>query len=381
MLRIRIFLLIFTLFSFAFKSSAQQKTAEDSILAYMKQTPIVGLSVAVVKNNKIIYNKSFGFKNLSTKEPLENDDIFRIASISKSFSATAIMQLVEKGKLSLDDDLTKLVGFKVRNPKFPDSVITLRMALSHRSSINDRNGYFTLDAINPEKNPDWAKGYNNYAPGADYQYCNLNYNMIGTIIEKVSGERFDRYVQKNILKPLKLYGGYWVDGLDSTRFAAIYEYNVDSGKFFHSPDAYHPRREQVAKYVMGYSTPIFSPTGGMKISAKDLAEVMVMHMKKGKHKGRRIISENSASQMQQKLSEKEGYGMAISTTEKLIDGKVMKGHTGVAYGLFSAMFWQPEEKFGFVVISNGCHPGYTNGYNTVMRRMIDILYRSFFAQN
>ena len=78
---------------------------------------------------------------------------FRIASISKSFSATSIMQLVEAKKLSLDDDVSKLVGFKVRNPRFPKTVITLRMILSHRSSINDSQGYFTLDAINPAKNP------------------------------------------------------------------------------------------------------------------------------------------------------------------------------------------------------------------------------------
>lgn len=79
------------------------------------------------------------------------------------------------------------MGFKIRNPKFPETVITLRLLLSHLSSINDKQGYFTLDAINPAKNPDWAKCYNDYEPGKGYQYCNLNFNMIGTIIEKYSG--------------------------------------------------------------------------------------------------------------------------------------------------------------------------------------------------
>jgi len=71
--------------------------------------------------------------------PLSDRTIFRIASISKSFSAVAIMQLIEAGKLSLDDDASKLVGFAVRNPKFPDKVITLKMLLSHTSSINDHD--------------------------------------------------------------------------------------------------------------------------------------------------------------------------------------------------------------------------------------------------
>ena len=67
--------------------------------------------------------------------------------------------------------------------------------MSHTSSIKDSEGYFNLDVINPDKNVNWAKCYNNYAPGKGYMYCNLNFNMVGTIIEKLSGERFDQYVK------------------------------------------------------------------------------------------------------------------------------------------------------------------------------------------
>jgi CubicO group peptidase (beta-lactamase class C family) len=212
-------------------------------------------------------------------------------------------------------------------------------------------------------------------------YCNLNYNMTGTIIEKVSGERFDQYVKRHILDPLGLYGGYCVDSLDKSRFATIYEYNGDSARFYASPGAYAPRSAEIANYIMGYSTPVFSPTGGMKISATDLAQYMIMHMKMGRYKGKRIISKKSAIQMQTKISDKEGYGLAIMTTDKLIVGKTMKGHTGSAYGLYSAMFFQPEEKFGIVVISNGCHPGYTDGVNTVIRKTVNCLYDSFILKS
>ena len=343
----------------------------------MQQSAVAGLSVAVVKNNKIIYTHSFGSKNIETNTPLSNNDLFRIASISKSFSATSIMQLMEAKKISLEDDISTLVGFKIRNPKFPETVITLRMVMSHRSSINDRQGYFTLDAINPDKNKDWAKCYNDYEPGTGYQYCNLNYNMVGSIIEKISGKRFDQYVKQHILDPLQLYGGYCVDSLDKTRFATIYEYNDSLKKFIAAPAAYAPRSEEIRNYTMGYSTPIFSPTGGMKISAPDLAAYMMMHMNQGKYKGKRVISKTSAKQMQTKLSDKEGYGLAIMTTEKLIAGKTMKGHTGSAYGLFSAMFFHPEEKFGIVVISNGCHPSYSDGFNTVIKKTVNCLYDNF----
>jgi len=372
-------IIFFLCFSSFLQSTAQPTSAEECIKNIMQQTPVAGLSVAVVKKGKIIYTHSFGNKNIEANTPLTDDCLFRIASISKSFSATSIMQLAEKKKLSLEDDISNLVGFKIRNPKFPERVITLRMVMSHRSSINDSQGYFTLDAINPEKNIDWAKCYNSYEPGTGYQYCNLNYNMIGTIIEKKSGERFDQYVKHQILDPLKLYGGYCVDSLDNSRFATIYEYNDSLKKFVASPAAYAPRSEEIKNYTMGYSTPIFSPTGGMKISAPDLAAYMIMHLNQGKYKGKKIISKQSAKQMQTKLSDEEGYGLAIMTTDKLIAGKTMTGHTGSAYGLYSAMFFNPEEKFGIVVISNGCHPSYTDGFNTVIKKTVNCLYDSFIA--
>ena len=374
------FLLILqTLFLISTDLKAQPEKAEAGIQSIMQEIPVMGLSVAVVKDNKIIYAQSFGTKSRENNTPLTNDCIFRIASISKSFSATSIMQLAERKKLSIDQDVSELIGFKVRNPKFPETVITLRLMMSHLSSINDSQGYFSLDAINPEKNPNWAKSYSHYEPGKGYAYCNLNFNMIGAIIEKISGERFDQYVIKHVLDPLGLYGGYDVDGLDKSRFASIYEYRADSSKFILSESAYASRAKDISNYAMGYTTPVFSPTGGMKISATDLAQYMLMHSNYGKFKGKRIISKKSAQQMQTALSEEEGYGFAIETTSKMIPGKTMKGHTGVAYGLFSAMFFHPEEKFGIVVISNGCAPGYSEGYNTVIRKTINCLYESLIV--
>ena len=353
---------------------AQAEKAEAAIQQLMQTTPVVGLSVAVVKDNKIIYNHSFGYKDLEQKLPLQNDHIFRIASISKSFTTTAIMQLVAKKQISLDQDVSELVGFKVRNPKFPSTVITLKMLLSHRSSINDSEGYFSLDAIDPAKNPNWEKSYNAYEPNKGYMYCNLNYNLAGSILEKITGVRFDQYIQQQILDPLGLYGGYNVNALDSNLIAKIYEYKRDSTKFTHSPSAYAPRTEEINNYTMGRSTPIFSPTGGMKISAHDLAEYMVMHSQLGKYKGGRMISKKLSKQMQAIISEEENYGMALETSTQLIPGKTMIGHTGVAYGLYSIMFFEPKEKIGFVVISNGCDPKTINGINGVLHKTVNILF-------
>jgi CubicO group peptidase (beta-lactamase class C family) len=164
--------------------------------------------------------------------------------------------------------------------------------------------------------------------------------------------------------------------LDAGLFATLYEYD-STKKFKPSPAVYNPRREEIKNYVMGYTTPIFSPTGGMKISAADLAKYMMMHMNNGKYKGTRIISKKSSKTMQTKIAEKEGYGLALTTVDNLIPGKTMTGHTGSAYGLYSAMFFNPKEKFGFVVITNGSNPAYKDGFNAIIRRTVNSLYERF----
>jgi len=364
--------------------SAQNKKMEDELQQIMQSTSAVGLSVAVVKDDHIIYTHSFGSKDQESNTPLNDSDIFRIASISKSFSATSIMQLREAGKLTLDDDFSKLVGFKVRNPAYPNTIITLRMVMSHTSSINDSQGYFTYDVINPDKNPNYAKCYNNYEPGKGYAYCNLNYNMVGAVIERISGERFDTYIKHHVLDPLGLYGGYCVDSLNSKRFVTLYDYDSVAKKLKADPSAYKQRSEVIQNYVIGYSTPVFSPTGGMKISATDLAKYMIMHMNYGKANGVRIISKKSEKLMRAKVSDNEGgYGLALRGSDDLIPGEKMVGHTGSAYGLYSAMFFQPKKKFGIVVITNGCITNYLPGSTdivVVLRETVNCLYNNLIKE-
>jgi CubicO group peptidase (beta-lactamase class C family) len=117
----------------------------------------------------------------------------------------------------------------------------------------------------------------------------------------------------------------------------------------------------------------------MKISAKDLATYMMMHANYGKYNGVKIISKKSSKLMQTAASGLEPYGFALEAPGSIINGQKLIGHTGFAYGLFSAMFFNPQEKYGIVVISNGCHPGETNGYNNVIRKTVNALYESLIA--
>lgn len=352
------------------------KNADKAIASIMEKHGNVGVSAVFVKDGAIVYQKNFGYKDIDKKTPIENDDIFRIASISKSFVATSIMQLVEQGKLSLDDDVSDLIGFTVRNPRHPKKVITLRSVLSHTSSMSDAGGYFTLDPINPKVTNDQSKSYYEYEPGTDYNYCNLGYNLAGTIVEKISGVRFDEYVRTNIFNKLGLYGGHNVNLLDASKFIPIYEWDAEKGAFGRQDAAYNPRKKDIENYVMGYSTPIFSPTGGIKISAGDLAKYMTMHMNFGELNGVRVISEESAKEMQKinwHYNDNTGYGLAITTADHFVNGKLLKGHTGSAYGLYSVMFFHPEEKWGIVVITNGVK----EEYRKFQQETMNLLYDTF----
>lgn len=364
------------LLAFIIPLQAQEAITKQRLQQLMKEYPVMGLSVAVVKNGKVVHTQALGWKE-ERKVSLKTSDLFRIASISKSFIATSLLQLVEKNQLSLDADVSELVGFKIRNPKFPNTVITLGMLLSHTSSINDQEGYFTLDAIHPAKNGSWAKAYNAYEPGMGYQYCNLNFNLAGAILERVSGIRIDQYVKKNILDPLKIYGGYNVDELDSDRFAKIYAYDRRQAKFNYTEVAYASKNLNNTNYILGYSTPLFSPTGGMKITVPDLAKYMIMHMNLGKFESVRILTEQSSQRMQTPVFEGKNYGLGLRQTTTLLPDILLKGHTGSAYGLYSGMFFNPEENYGFVVVSNGCDPRYEEGFNVVIRNAFQILYEEW----
>lgn len=357
-------------------SGFREKSFEKDIEAYREEVGNVGLAVAVVKNGTIIYHQQFGVKNLQTQEPIAEDDLFRIASISKSFSATSIMQLKEKGLVTLDTDVSELAGFPIRNPRYPEKVITLEMLLSHTSSLNDSEGYFTLDAVNPAANPNWQNCYNDYAPGEGYEYCNLNFNLVGSFIEKLSGERFDQYVVNHVLKPLGIYGGYCVDSLDRDKFVSLYNY-ID-GQFVEETEAYEPRSERIAAYKFGYDTPVFSPTGGMKISALGLARYMMMHMGWGTAPdGTRIIDEEDSRSMQTERSAPEHYGLALGHAFDRIPGVELVGHTGSAYGLRSAMFWAPDRSFGLVCISSGSHEEYDADDSQILNEVLKRLHKHF----
>lgn len=342
------------------------QSLDTEIQKVMKKYHAVGVTAVVVKNNEVIYNHTFGYNpdysDTTRREPIPTNGIYVIASISKSFVATAIMQLVEKNLLNLDDDVDNFLDFRVRNPQYPDTPITVRMLLNQRSSINDKH-YGSLSHIDPEKGEKWKECYNDYCPGTKFKYCNFNYNLLGAIIEKVTGQRFFDYIDTNIMNPLGLNASYNLTKINSTMLVRSYKYDKETKGFKKDSYIYNPQyyREKLKDYKLGSSTAFFSPSGGVKISAIDLAKYMIMYMNYGEYHEKRILSKESVLEMWKPQGEDESpdsyftqYGLSFSRWSKIVDGESFVGITGGAHGVHSAMYFNPEKKYGLIVICNGC---------------------------
>ncbi len=351
----------FLLMLFVISSKGQDvKSLEADIQYIVDRYRAVGVSVVAVKDNRIVYTRSFGYNpdynDTTLRMAIPSNGIFLIASISKTFISTAIMQLVEKRLLKLDDDVNKYLLFNVRNPKYPNTPITIRMLLNHRSTINDN--YYSLDInqINPEKGKNWKGCYSDYLPGTKFKYCNFNYNLVGAIIEKVTGMRFFDYIDDNIMAPIGLNASYNLTKLDSTLLVRSYKYNKKTEEFKKENRVYSCQyyRDKLKNYELGSSTAYFSPSGGVRISATDLAKYMMMHMNYGEYNGKRIISKASELEIWMPQAVDTTYALGFFRDKTILNGESVVGVRGCANGVHSIMLFNPEKKFGFVVICNGC---------------------------
>ena len=369
--------------------NAQMQSAVESI---RKEFNIMGLSVAVVCDGKLTGTWHAGLRDYERSLPVDENTKYRIASISKFVMTTAMMKLRDRRMLDLDEDIGTFLRFPVSNPNHPDKPITVRMLLLHTSSVNEGRGYdpFLMDTYGNVGNPPsftelLSPGGSYYTedmwrkepPGTYYSYCNANFGLAGTVIERITGQRFEDFMQQNLFVPLGITGSYIPEGVtDINNLAVIYRC-IDSVWTPQTDDfngvMNSPR--DFSGYKTGTNGAVFSPQGGLRISASELARIMILHMNGGRYGGERIISRRSIRLMQKaqwtsdgtngEAEEARSFSRGLSVhilpepapDEPLPEGVRMIGHTGSAYGLYSAFFFDPVQKYGFIFIMNGIHDG------------------------
>ena len=404
-----LFLLTFLLF---FTSHILSQTLEEAFADIAASNDMMGGSLVVYCEDGIIAEVTVGMADFARGIPITIDTKYRIASISKTVTAIAVMQLVEQGLLSLDDSLRSVLGYSVVNPFFPDSVITIDMLLSHRSSIIDGSTYadFLGATVNDNPIPSLSElltptgGYysssqfNTIEPGTYFNYSNVNFVILGTVVEQISGLRFDAYVKQFISDPLELDASFNVNDLLNIDQVAVL-YRKPGGVWTPQQDNFlgvQPEFTNLEGYIPGTNGGRFGPQGGFRSSAKDLAKLFLLLMNQGSFEGVTLLSPESCEALLAEqwtfdgsngntlgglfLSWGRGVHRITATPGAdiaLPNSDAMVGHAGEAYGLVSDAFFDAERKAGFIFLTNGVGNGYatndTSAFYTVEQEVFQAI--------
>lgn len=336
-----------------------------------------------------------GMADVAAGRALTADDPARIASVSKLVVSIGVMRLVEAGKLDLDADVSTLLGQPLRNPAFPDTPITLRMLLSHTSSLTDDAGYWNVPLGEDSRSiTSQAKTWDaKHAPGGFFRYSNLNFPIIAQLMEAATGERFDRLMQRLVMRPMGLHACYNWSGCEEAAYArAVVLYDTDGKPVRDDLKGRMPGCMVIAakdrscdiarRWQAGRNGTLFSPQGGLRISANDLARIGRMLLNDGVIDGQRILSPRSVRTLATPvwtyakgngaiIEEDEpnrggffcSYGLAVQhlahgngrdcRDDLFGDGRPRMGHSGNAYGLLSGLWIDRAAGTGVAYFATG----------------------------
>lgn len=335
------------------------------LLAASIQDPVARLRIAFDRRGETSV-RAEGLADLASGRAVTPDDPVRVASVSKLVVAIGVLRLVEQGRLDLDADVSALLGWRLRNPAFPDTPITLRLLLSHRSSLTDTIDYvLPLDADMRSVLEDpraWDAGH----PPGYFRYTNFNFPVIAAVMERATGERFDRLMDRLVLRPLALDACYnWAscDPRTAAKAVTIYrDRTATKDKDAATACPVTPARDgscDLALWHAGANGAIFAPQGGLRISARGLARIGRMLLGGGKLGKVRLLSPASITLLETPLWTFDGsngdtsngfycsYGLAVTflptrqagcRDDLFGDGRARIGHGGEAYGLRSGLW-------------------------------------------
>lgn len=340
---------------------------------FINQFYTVGSSLVFLRKDGYREEYFTGLKSIETNEYTPSDAIYRVASISKVIVAIGVLKLYEKGLIDLDLDISEYLGFKVRNPKYPDDKITIRMLMTQTSSINDEGDlidgiYKGYDASNETDDyikieellkPDGArfnKGFTEHKPGTNFLYSNFGCGILACICENITGKYFTEYIKEILLLPLGIKSGFRVEDIENKE-ALVSHYKYRDNKFILYRDINGFKKVQSPRYPLGAN--FRGVAGGLYISAHDLSKIMQMLMHKGLYNDIRILEEETVIEMEKVQWEgiptdptyrKKGLQMIIMDQ---FTEKPLYGHFGNAYGLRSFMLY--NENGGFIFLCNGAN--------------------------
>ena len=194
-----------------FAAAADNTALTTEIDTYLKRYKTAGAAVLVAKDGETVYTRYYGYAKKKTEEKISSQTYFRIASVSKLVSGIHVMQLVEQGLLDLDTDISEYLGYKVQNPYYPDNPLTLRMIMSHTTSLKSNGGYTKIqlglrELISADK--PHRGNYYREKPGSKYRYSNFGAGIMGSLIESVTGKNLNDSITESLFGPLNMDAAY-----------------------------------------------------------------------------------------------------------------------------------------------------------------------------
>jgi CubicO group peptidase (beta-lactamase class C family) len=320
---------------------ARLATIEKVLDEKRKSYGVPGMSLVIVKDDKIIYMKGLGFKDLEKSVPVTPDTLFAIGSATKAFTALAVLMSADDGKLSLDDSPKKLLPyFKMYDPE-ADTKITIRDLLSHSSGLNRTDLPFAVGTLNREEVIRVAGMAHPTAKFREkFQYQNAMFTVAGEVAGRAQGTTWEKLVKARILNPLGMKNSDLTvkTMLASRDFSYGYTYNTDTKK-----NRRVPMRD----------IPSAAPAGAINSSAREMAAWLRFMLNGGVYDGKRLISEKNFNEFvttQTKISGKTSYGLGWFLRDW--NGHKVIEHGGNIDGFNAQVAFMPDQKLGFVLLTN-----------------------------
>jgi CubicO group peptidase (beta-lactamase class C family) len=338
---------------------------------------------ATFDGSRIHATSAEGMADRARGRALTVDDPVRIASVTKLVVALGVMRMVEREQLDLDRDVSDYLGWRLRNPAFPEAPVTLRLLLGHRSSLRDGIDYaIPLGTTLREALADPAAFDAGHGPGTFFRYSNLNFPVVASVMERVSGERFDRLMERLVLDPLHMDSCFnWTTCSDEALGRAVVLTEPDGtvirddlGGRRPACPVLAPSGCDLSAYEPGSNGALFSPQGGLRASVRDLVTVGRLLLNRGWHQGAPFLNEQSLAAMlgpEWRFDGANGdtesgffcaYGLAVQSLplatpgcndDLFGGGRVMVGHSGDAYGVRSGLWLDIRTGTGIAFISTG----------------------------
>lgn len=321
----------------------------------MKKGHMPSLVACIIKNNCTVWSEAYGYSRYYLRKNTTVDTVYPIASVTKSVTATAMMQIIENESydVDLDDNVSEYLPFDLKNPNYPSVNITFRMLLAHQSSLNDSTLRFVIlfvllkipFTLNTLKHY-FVKGgvlyrpnvWKAYAPGNGVCYTTQGIDLLGLLIEQITNQTYSDYCQDHIFRPLQMYNtSFYFSDYPRGRLAGLYVWIA--GLYCKQP----------------YTQPSNLAGGGLKTTIADFSHFLIMHTSRGMYDGVRILTEESVDEMHR--VQYPGYydGLflhGLGWYQRTVENETFGGHGGNWQGARAEMKMRYSDRVGIVFFWN-----------------------------